>query len=99
KELPTRMLFKLALLAVQAAQGSETRILINDRSDVALAAGADGVHLTANSLSPRTIRENFPSNFIIGASTHSLAEARTAAEDGANFAVFGPVFESPRKGE
>src|SRR5205823_11756990 len=74
-----------------------TRLLVNDRSDIAVAAGADGVHLTTTSLSARTIRRTFGDNFLIGASTHSLSEAIVARDGGANFGVLGPVFETKSK--
>jgi len=76
---------------------SLTRILVNDRADVALAAGAGGVHLTSRSVQPETIRKHFPAEFIVGVSTHSFDELESAAKGGANFAVYGPVFESPGK--
>lgn len=97
KGLSARLLFELAAAAVKITRKSSTRILVNDRADVALAAGADGVHLRANSLSPLIIRENFPKDFIIGVSTHSLREAEGAAGQGATFVLFGPVFETPGK--
>jgi len=99
KNLPAKMLVELSLRVVSLTRGSLSRVLINDRADVALAAGADGVHLTANSIAPRVIRANFPPDFIIGVSAHSLAEAKAAADGGADFAVFGPVFTSPGKGD
>jgi thiamine-phosphate pyrophosphorylase len=68
---------------------------VNDRADTARVAGADGVHLTSNSISPRVIRQTFGDDFIIGLSTHSLEEA--GASPGADFAVFGPVFRSLSK--
>lgn len=97
KNLPARVLFELTASAVDIARGSSTRILVNDRADVAAGAGADGVHLTIRSLKPALIRKTFGANFLIGASTHSLDEARRAQEGGADFAVFGPVFPSPSK--
>lgn len=99
KSLPGKFLFDLAVEAADLTRGSATRLLVNDRADVALAAGANGVHLTASSLSVKVIRETFPRDFIIGVSTHSLKAAEKAAAEGADFAVFGPVFESPGKGE
>ncbi len=99
KQLPARQIFELAVRAAAITSGSATRLLINDRADVAVAANADGVHLTANSLSPRIIRDNFSANLIVGVSTHSLEAARLAGGQGADFAVFGSVFETPGKGE
>jgi len=97
KNLNARVLFELALQSAQITRGSATRLLINDRADVARGAGADGVHLTTRSLEPRTVRRTFGEEFLIGASTHSLAEARAAREGGADFVVFGPVFETVSK--
>jgi len=97
KNLPARVLFELTASAVAIARGSSTRILVNDRADVAAGAGAHGVHLTTRSLLPALIRKTFGPNFLIGASTHSLDEAREARMGGADFAVFGPIFPSPSK--
>lgn len=62
-----------------------------------MAAGADGVHLTTRSLRPNIIREVFGAELLIGVSTHSLAEARLARDEAADFAVLGPVFETISK--
>ncbi len=92
KELTARDLMRLVEQAV-AVPGA--RILVNTRADIALACGATGVHLPADSPSPRPI---VPSGFLIGASCHNLEELHTAARERVDFAVFGPVFESPGKG-
>jgi thiamine-phosphate pyrophosphorylase len=73
------------------------QLLINDRADIALAANADGVHLPQTSFSPAEARLLLGPHALIGASTHSLSEARAAAQSGANFVVFGPVFDTPSK--
>ncbi len=98
KQLTGRQLFELTVEAAKITRGTSTYLLVNDRADIALAAGADGVHLAANSLPVNIIRDNLPRNFIIGASTHSLEAAKKAVERGANFIVFAPVFETPGKG-
>ncbi len=97
KQLSARLLFELTENAVRITQNSNTKLLVNDRADVALAARADGVHLTSGSVSARTIRSVFPPGFVIGVSTHSIAEAEIAKADGADFIVFGPVFAVPGK--
>jgi thiamine-phosphate pyrophosphorylase len=97
KELTAQRLFELAARAVSIAQGSSTRILINDRADIAAGAGAHGVHLTTRSLTPDIVRQTFGPNFLIGASTHSLSEVQAARNEGADFAVFGPIFPTPAK--
>ena len=93
KSLPARELYELTTRAVEITRGSKTRLLVNDRADIARAAGADGVHLTANSLPADVVRSLCGPEFLIGVSTHSLAEARAARDKGADFVVFGPVFE------
>ena len=70
---------------------------MNDRVDIALAAGADGVHLTAQSLPADVVRNICGPEFLIGTSTHSLAEARAAQTAGADFVVFGPIFDTESK--
>jgi thiamine-phosphate pyrophosphorylase len=99
KRLSVRLLFELTVAAVEITSGSSTRLLVNDRADIAVAAKADGVHLAANSLPVRVIRQTFPGDFIIGVSTHTPEEAANAVQDGADFAVFGPIFETPGKGK
>lgn len=91
------MLFELAQRAVALTRGSETRLLVNDRFDIARAAGADGVQLTTQSLPASIVRQTCGEDFLIGVSTHSLEEARNASEMGADFVVFGPVFETESK--
>lgn len=111
KDLVTRDLEVLARDAVGVlnqlrAERKEARtaFLINSRSDVAMAAGADGVHLRSEDITPGEVRAvwekrgasahgSFPGNPLIGASCHSAAEVTEAAEGGATFAVFAPVFE------
>ncbi|MBX7169499.1 MAG: thiamine phosphate synthase [Pyrinomonadaceae bacterium] len=98
KSLPAKFVFELTAQAVQLTKNSKTKILINDRADIALAAKANGVHLTSNSVSAKIIRQNFPKDFIIGVSAHSLENALKAKNDGADFATFSPIFASPNKG-
>lgn len=97
KQLNARLLYELTKQAAQITDGSETRLIVNDRADIARAAGADGVQLTGISLHASVIRKSFPKDFLIGISTHSLTEAKTARDEGADFAVFGPVFDTPSK--
>jgi thiamine-phosphate pyrophosphorylase len=97
KQLPASILFELARIVVATARGSSTQVLINDRADIAASAGADGVHLTTTSLTPGVIRKTFGARLLIGASTHSAVEAGDAFRQGADFAVFGPIFPSPSK--
>ena len=97
KTLSTAVLFSLAAGVARITRGSQTKLLINDRSDVAASAGADGVHLTGESLSPAVVRAAFGDDFLIGVSTHSLEQALAACASGADFVVFGPVFDTASK--
>ena len=97
KLLSARVLFEFVARAAEITHGSKTRLLVNDRSDIARAAGADGVHLTAQSLPVAVVRKTCGAEFLIGVSTHSLAEAQAARAAGADFVVFGPVFETESK--
>jgi len=91
------VLYELTRRAVEIAQNSSTRVLVNDRFDVALAAGAPGVQLTARSLPAAVVRRETSHRFLIGVSTHSLDEAEAAQAGGADFILFGPVFETETK--
>ena len=97
KYLTAKQLFELTTEAVRTSAGSLTSILVNDRADVALAAGADGVQLRSDSVRAAVIRRFFPPSFIIGVSAHTESDVIAARDAGANFAVFGPVFETPGK--
>jgi len=99
KQLAARLVFEIVSEAVNYTRCTDTKILVNDRADIALAANADGVHLTRTSLSAATIRRLFPRNFIIGVSAHTVEEAEIAKRHGANFVTFSPIFSSPGKGE
>ena len=72
-------------------------LIVNDRVDVALAAGADGVHLGQDDLPLAAARAIVPAGFVVGVSTHDEAQARAAAEGGANYLGFGPCFTTTTK--
>ena len=97
KHLAARELAVLARRVIAIARSGQTKVLINSRLDAAIACGADGVHLPSDFLSLETVRSITPPGWLIGVSTHSLAEAQTAERAGANYVLFGPVFESISK--
>jgi len=108
KDLPARELLELARRAVQMAAEREegnlgsARVIVNDRLDVALAAGAHGVHLGHESLAAGDVMRwcragNAPAEFAIGVSCHSLEEARKAESAQADYIFLGPIFETPSK--
>jgi len=104
KDLSTRELETLAREVVELVRenSSSTRLLINSRTDVALAAGADGVHLRADDVAPHEVRQVLEvsahrplttDHFLVAASCHSAADVVHAESEAADFAVFAPVFE------
>jgi thiamine-phosphate diphosphorylase len=98
RDLDARALTRVAAAAVAAVRGTSARILVNDRADVALAAGAHGVHLRGDSAPAARIREIVPPGFLIGRSVHSREEAdRAAAAGGLDYLMFGTVFETVSK--
>jgi thiamine-phosphate pyrophosphorylase len=97
KNLNARTLYELTARAAEITRGTRTRLLVNDRADIARAARADGCHLTTRSIEASSIRRTFGPDFLIGVSTHTLLEAQAARDGDADFAVFGPVFDTPSK--
>ena len=94
KDMTARDLFDLVSTIRDLAAGTTTRVLVNDRVDIALAAGVDGVHLPGNGLPARRVR---PLVKLLGVSIHTVDEALDAEAAGADFVLFGSVFESPGK--
>jgi thiamine-phosphate pyrophosphorylase len=101
KDLSARELLAATREAVNAARSTATRIIVNDRLDVALASGAGGVHLGETSIPVAKVNawrcEKEMREFLIGASCHSVEAVRAAERDGADYAIFGPVFATPSK--
>jgi thiamine-phosphate pyrophosphorylase len=97
KDLGTRELLDLAyrMKALTARYGA--KFFINDRVDIALAVGADGVHLGRTSMPVQAAHKASESKLMIGSSAHSRHEAQRAQEDGADFVMLGPVYETPSK--
>lgn len=97
KDLSSRDLYGLAVEIRDKLAPFPCSVLINDRSDIALAAGLGGVHLPESGMTADIVRDILPVGSSIGVSTHSLASARRAAYLGADFITFGPIFETPSK--
>ncbi|MBK9163568.1 MAG: thiamine phosphate synthase [Acidobacteria bacterium] len=97
KSLAAREFYLEACEAVAAAREVGITLLINDRVDIALMTGADGVHLGQTDLPPAAARRLLGDDAIIGFSTHSLAEAIAAAEEPIDYIAFGPIFPTATK--
>jgi thiamine-phosphate pyrophosphorylase len=97
RDLATRDLLALAREACATMHARGGRVLINDRADLAHALGADGVHLRADSLPVAAARRLLGPDRLIGVSAHSPDDVARAESDGADFAVLGPVYETPSK--
>lgn len=98
RDLDARPLTALVASCVGAVRGTRARVLVNDRLDVALAAGAHGVHLRGDSMPASRVRRLVPPSFLIGRSVHSTAEAGRVVDEGAlDYLLFGTVFETGSK--
>lgn len=97
KDLGGRELYELARAMRALTSGYGAKLLVNDRVDVALATGADGVHLGVASIPPGEARRLLGPGTLVGCSTHDEAELARAAAGGADFATFGPVYTTPSK--
>jgi len=98
RDLADRPLVCLVRDVIAAVGGTGARVLVNDRLDVALVAGATGVHLPADSIAASRIRGVAPAGFLIGRSVHTPEEIdRAAADGGCDYLLFGTVFHSGGK--
>lgn len=98
RDLDDRALVALVRRILAAAAGTRARVIVNDRADVALAAGAAGVHLRADSVQASRIRAIAPPGFLIGRSIHAIAEADAAIDaGGCDYLLFGTVYPSMGK--
>lgn len=99
KNLPVRELLALAQELRIITREFGAKLFINDHVDVAVAVGADGVHLGHQSMPVDAARKIVGSSMLIGASTHSAQEAKEAEAQGADFITYGPIFETPSKAQ
>jgi thiamine-phosphate pyrophosphorylase len=97
RDLPTDELLRLVQEIRAITLPRTVPLIINDRVDLMLALNLDGVHLRANSLPVAAVRRLAGADRLIGVSTHSVADVRQANRDGADYVVFGPVFDTPSK--
>jgi thiamine-phosphate diphosphorylase len=97
KEASGRELLEQAMACLKLTRKAGATLIINDRVDVALTAGADGVHLGQDDLSVDEAREILGEDKIIGVSTHSIAQFRAALETSANYIAVGPVYPTITK--
>ena len=97
RDLETRPLIDLIHNLMPLIKQHHGKVLLNDRVDLALALDADGVHLRSDSLPLPFARRILGNEKLIGISTHSVEEVRRAEDDGADFIVLGPIFETPSK--
>ncbi len=97
KDLEDRTLFELTRRAVALARGTECRILVNGRADIALAAGAHGVHLPSSGIQIPDIRKWLPSNFLVGVSVHTMNEIRRACQWKPDYLLMGHIFPTKSK--
>jgi len=97
RDLDAAALASLISDVCASARGSATRVVVNDRLDVALACGADGVHLRSDSIPVAAARQLVPAGFLIGRSVHGIDDL--AAARGADYLIAGTVFRSDSKGE
>ncbi len=98
KDASSKDLLSDVLRSVEIAHRYEAKVIVNDRVDIAMMAGADGVHLGQNDLPPSAARRLLGDRGIIGFSTHSIKQIRAAVAEGtADYLAFGPIFETSTK--
>ena len=97
KDLGIRELLEMAYKMRDITKKYKAKLFINDRVDIALAVGADGVHLGQSSMPPSAVRKIVKDKLMIGVSTHGIKEAREAEKSGADFITLGPIYKTPSK--
>lgn len=97
RDLSTRELLSLTQQIRAMTTNRAVPLIINDRIDMAVALDLDGVHLRASSLPVSVVRRVVGQRRLVGVSAHSVAEAQQAGDDGADYVILGPIFETPSK--
>ena len=97
RDLSDRELYDLALQLRAVTRAAGAKLIINQRPDIALAVGAEGVHLGWRSLHAQDVRKLVGKDCLIGISCHNAPQLRSAEEAGADYALLGPVFHTPSK--
>ncbi len=97
--MPSGSFLAWVAAGVQGVAASGVRIVVNDRADIALLTGADGVHLGQDDLSPRAVRRLLGPRAVIGLSTHTREELEAARDEPADYLAVGPVFETATKAD
>ncbi len=97
RDLSIQQLLPLAQEIQSITASCAVPLIVNDRVDLMMALNFEGVHLRSDSLPPLPVRQMIGSRRLIGVSTHSVEDARCANQSGADYVVFGPIFETPSK--
>jgi thiamine-phosphate pyrophosphorylase len=97
KDLEDRALFDLIRIVLAFTRGTDCRVLVNGRADLALAAGADGVHLPSAGFQVADVRKWVPDDFLVGASVHTMTEIRRACAQGVDYLLLGHIFPTESK--
>lgn len=97
RDLPTGELLPLLQEIQSITTPRAVPLIVNDRVDLMMALNLDGVHLRSNSLPAQPVRELGGSRRLIGVSTHSAEDVQRANQQGADYVVFGPIFDTPSK--
>jgi thiamine-phosphate pyrophosphorylase len=99
KDLDARELYHFTLAVLALPQLGQTKVIVNSRLDVALAARAHGAHLPSGSPAPNRLRAITPAGFLLGASAHSPADAIAAHQTGADYCLLAPIFQPLSKSD
>lgn len=97
KNLDSRELYQTAVKIACLCQAQQVTFIVNDRADIAVAAGADGVHVGQGDIPPAALRRVVPADFIIGVSAGTVEEAVKAQQEGADYVALSPLFDTSSK--